>query len=58
MRHNLIDVYRLMLYPLVLASGKRFFRDGGNPTVLMLSDAKPTGTGVVVLTYERAESPS
>jgi dihydrofolate reductase len=58
MRHNLIDVYRLMLYPLVLASGKRFFRDGGNPTVLKLTDAKPTGTGVVVLTYERAESAS
>ena len=51
-------MHRLMLYPLALASGKRFFRDGGTPTVLKLSEAKPTGTGVVVLTYERAESPS
>jgi dihydrofolate reductase len=57
-QHDLIDVYRLMLYPLALASGKRFFREGGNPTVLKLSEAKPTGTGVIVLTYERAESPS
>lgn len=56
MQHDLIDVYRLMLYPVALASGKRFFREGGNPTVLKLSEAKPTGTGVVVLTYAQAET--
>jgi dihydrofolate reductase len=58
MQYNLIDVYRVMLYPLALASGKRFFREGGDPTVLTLTDAKSTSTGVVVLTYEWAESPS
>jgi dihydrofolate reductase len=58
MQHNLLDVYRLMLFPLALASGKHFFRDGGNPTILKLTEAKPTGTGVVVPTYERAESVS
>ena len=55
-QHNLIDVYRVMLYPLVLASGKRFFREGDNKTALMLTDAKTTSTGVVVLTYEAAET--
>jgi dihydrofolate reductase len=54
MQHGLIDVYRLMLYPLALASGKRFFRAGGGKTVLMLTDAKTTSTGVVVLTYQPA----
>jgi dihydrofolate reductase len=54
MQYNLIDVYRVMLYPLALARGKRFFREGGDPTVLTLTDAKSTSTGVVVLTYERA----
>jgi dihydrofolate reductase len=54
MAHNLIDVYRVMLYPLTLSSGKRFFREGGDRTTLTLTDAKPTSTGVVVLTYEPA----
>jgi dihydrofolate reductase len=55
-QHNLIDVYRLILYPLALASGKRFFREGPNKTTLALSDAKTTSTGVVVLTYEPAKA--
>ena len=54
MQHALIDVYRIMLYPLALASGKRFFREGGEPTTLVLKDAQTTSTGVVVLTYEPA----
>jgi dihydrofolate reductase len=56
MQQNLIDVYRLMLYPLALASGKRFFREGARKTTLALSHAKTTSTGVVVLTYEPAKA--
>jgi dihydrofolate reductase len=52
MRHNLIDVYRVMLHPLTLGIGKRFFRDGGGKTTLALTDAKTTSTGVLVLTYQ------
>jgi dihydrofolate reductase len=52
MQQNVIDVYRLMLYPVALASGKRFFREGPRKTTLALSDARTTSTGVVVLTYE------
>jgi dihydrofolate reductase len=55
MQRNLIDVYRLMVYPVALASGKRFFREGSAKTTLKLSEAKTTSTGVVVLTYEPAE---
>jgi dihydrofolate reductase len=54
MQHALIDVYRVMLYPLTLASGQRFFREGGEKTLLELEDAKPTSTGVLVLTYRQA----
>ncbi len=49
-RRNLIDMYRLMLYPVVLGSGERFFR-AGLDTTLSLSDAKATAAGVAVLTY-------
>src|SRR6266568_4475117 len=51
MKRNLIDIYRLMLYPVVLQSGERFFRDGISTTTLKLSDVKTTTAGVVVLTY-------
>jgi dihydrofolate reductase len=52
MQHNLIDVYRVMLFPLALGSGKRFFRDGRDKVTLTLTSAKTTSTGVVVLTYQ------
>ncbi len=54
MQHNLIDVYRLMFYPLALASGRRFFRERPDKATLTLTDTKTTSTGVVVLTYQPA----
>ena len=49
-QRNLIDMYQLMIYPIVLGSGERFFRTGLD-TTLSLSDAKTTAAGVAVLTY-------
>jgi dihydrofolate reductase len=51
--HDLVDEYRLMLFPLVLGTGKRLFADGATRTALRLRDTKPVGPdGVLVLTYE------
>jgi dihydrofolate reductase len=51
--HGLVDEYRLMVFPLVLGSGKRLFPDGSPPADLRLTDARPVGEeGVVVLVYE------
>jgi dihydrofolate reductase len=55
MQHNLIDVYRVMLYPLALGTGERLFRDGGDKTTLTLTDMTTNGAGVVMLTYAPAE---
>jgi hypothetical protein len=41
-----------MVFPIVLGSGKRLFRDGIDAKTLQLVDAKPFKTGVVVLTYQ------
>ena len=54
MQHNLIDEYRLMVFPVVLGKGKRFFKDGSN-TALTLVDTKTTNSGVAMLTYRREE---
>ena len=55
MEHDLVDAYRLMIFPLVLGSGKRLFWDGSGTTkALRLADTKTFASGVVVLTYEPA----
>ncbi|MEZ4864927.1 MAG: dihydrofolate reductase family protein [Caldilineaceae bacterium] len=56
MPHNLIDRYLLLIHPLVLGEGRRLFPQGGIPATLRLVIAKPTDKGVVVATYEPAES--
>ena len=56
MSHNLIDEYRLMVFPIVVGSGKRLFGDEIDTTVLKLVDTKTFGSGVVVLTYQPTQS--
>src|SRR5215217_2102812 len=55
MGHDLVDEYRLMIFPVVLGSGKRLFGDGSGTTkALRLADTKTFASGVVVLTDEPA----
>ncbi|CAN5218378.1 hypothetical protein BH18CHL2_BH18CHL2_06460 [soil metagenome] len=56
-RHDLVDEYRLMIHPILLGGGKRLFREGGSPTRLRLVDSRASGTGVLILTYVRADAP-
>jgi dihydrofolate reductase len=57
MEHDLVDEYRLMVFPIVIGAGKRLFEDGSKKTPLRLTEAKPVGPdGVIVLTYEPARS--
>jgi dihydrofolate reductase len=49
MRNNLIDEYRLLIYPLVLGRGKRLFRDGNGKTQLALKGTETSSTGVTML---------
>lgn len=52
--HNLIDEYQLLVHPIVLGSGKRYFRGGIDTSTLKLIDTKITSMGVVILTYQPA----
>jgi dihydrofolate reductase len=54
MAHNLVDEYRLWVFPLVIGSGKRLFADGTIPAGLKLVESKVSTTGVVIGTYEPA----
>jgi dihydrofolate reductase len=49
---DLIDEYRLMIFPIVLGSGKRLFPGGNEKKVLKLVETRTLGTGVVLLTYQ------
>jgi dihydrofolate reductase len=51
MQHNLVDEYRLMVFPVVLGSGKRLFKNGNDKIAMRLVEAKPVGAGVLILIY-------
>jgi dihydrofolate reductase len=50
-QHNLVDEYRLMVYPVILGSGKRLFEEGSNRIALKLTEARPVGDGILILIY-------
>ena len=52
--HDLIDEYRLLIFPVHLGSGKKLFRDGAAAAALRLTGATTTSTGVIIATYEPA----
>jgi dihydrofolate reductase len=54
LEHDLVDELRLMVYPVVLGTGKRLFGDTSDRKRLRLADSRTVGDGVAILVYERA----
>ena len=54
--HELVDEFRLMIDPLLLGGGKRFFRADGSVRPLRLVDSQVTTTGAILATYAPAEA--
>ena len=54
LHHDLIDEYRLLVYPLVLGRGKRLF-DDASQAKLKLAESNAFSKGVVKLVYRRTD---
>jgi dihydrofolate reductase len=52
--HDLVDEYRLMVFPVVLGTGKRLFGETSDKKSLRLVDSKVVGDGVAILIYQPA----
>jgi dihydrofolate reductase len=52
-KHDLVDVFWLMIYPITLGSGKRLFADGTIPAAFKVTESIVTSSGVIVVNYER-----
>jgi dihydrofolate reductase len=53
--HDLIDEYRLAVYPLVLGTGKKLFADGFTPGRFALAETRALKSGVLLNTYSRTD---
>src|SRR2546428_10629672 len=54
LEHDLVDELRLMVFPVVLGTGKRLFGESSDLKALRLVDSKVVGEGVTILRYEPA----
>jgi dihydrofolate reductase len=55
LEHDLVDELRLMVFPVVLGTGKRLFGETSDRKPLRLVDSKTVGDGVAILIYQPAE---
>ena len=55
-KHDLVDTFWLMIYPITLGNGKRLFADGTIPAAFKVTESNVTSSGVIIVNYERAAS--
>ena len=53
-KHDLVDAFWLMIYPITLGAGKRLFASGTIPAAFKVTESAVTPSGVVVINFERA----
>jgi dihydrofolate reductase len=51
--HDLVDEFHLLVFPVLIGSGKRLFANGTIPSRLKLVDTATSSTGVLISTYAR-----
>jgi dihydrofolate reductase len=53
-KHDLVDSFWLMIYPVTLGAGKRLFANGTIPAAFKVTQSQVSPRGVIVVNYERA----
>ncbi len=53
-KHDLVDAYFLMIYPITLGVGKRLFGEGAIPATFTMTESHACPSGVIVVTYQRS----
>lgn len=53
MKHDLVDNFWLMIYPITLGQGKRLFADGTIPAAFKVTESVVGSSGVILVNYER-----
>jgi dihydrofolate reductase len=56
LERDLVDELRLMVFPVVLGSGKRLFGETSDKKRLKLAESRTVGDGVAIVVYRRAEA--
>ena len=54
MKHDLVDAFWLMIFPVTLGGGKRLFAEGTIPAAFKMTESTVTSNGVIIVNYERA----
>ncbi|HEY6330760.1 MAG TPA: dihydrofolate reductase family protein [Blastocatellia bacterium] len=54
MKHDLVDVFWLIIYPITLGTGKRLFAEGTIPAAFKVTESIVGPNGVIIMSYERA----
>jgi dihydrofolate reductase len=57
LREDLVDEFSVLVFPVVLGTGKRLFGDGTIPRSMRLVETKTFPTGVAMHRYERVGAP-
>jgi dihydrofolate reductase len=57
LKNDLVDEFVLLVFPVLLGTGKRLFADGTIPRGLRLTDTQTFPSGVTAQTYERTGEP-
>ena len=53
LKHDLIDEFRLKIFPITIGQGKRLFGEHSIPAAFKILESKTSTTGVIVATYRR-----
>ena len=54
MKHDLVDAFSMMIFPVTLGGKKRLFAEGTIPAAFKVTESTVTSKGVIMVNYERA----